>query len=81
MKKKIAIAIALALAGFVGATTVYIIGCEATLMERFPDIHPDDVKAASRKMLIMALKGEFEHIDTEDEELMDTIFLSIVNNG
>jgi hypothetical protein len=56
-------------------------GSEGAIRERYPDIHPDDVKAAHRKMFRAALKGEFANVDTDDDAVMEKIFLSYVNNG
>lgn len=77
---KIKIAIAATVTAYAAWQVIKFYGSEGALMERFPDIHPDDVKAAHRKMFRAALKGDFANVDMDDEELMDHIFLSYVNN-
>lgn len=76
-KTKIALLItALITAGY----AISFIGSEGALMERFPDIDPDDVKAAHRKMYRAALKGQYNDLDMDDDAVMDSVFLAVVNN-
>lgn len=65
---------------FVGWQYFIILSSEVALFERFPDIAQSDVIAASRKMYFDALRGKFANVDTNDDAVMDSIFLSYVNN-
>lgn len=77
-KTKIAAISTAAVALFAGWQYFTILSSEVALFERFPDIDPKVVVKASRKMYFDALRGKFANIDTNDEELMDHVFLNYV---
>lgn len=64
----------------VAAYVFSIYGSEVALMERFPDIDPQVVIKAHRKMIRATFAGAYENVDTSTDEAMDAIFLSIVND-
>lgn len=77
-KTKIAAISTAAVALFVGWQYFIILSSEVALFERFPDIDKNDVIKASRKMYFDALRGKFADIDTNDDALMDHVFLNYV---
>jgi len=79
-KTKIAAIATIAGGMFVAWQYFIILSSEVALFERFPDIDTKDIIKASRKMYFAALRGKFADVDTNDEKLMDHIFLSYVNN-
>lgn len=79
-KTKIASIVAATAAAFVAWQYFLILSSEVALFERHPDIDTKDIIAASRKMYFDALRGHFASIDTDDDALMDHIFLAYVNN-
>ena len=77
---KIGIAIAAIVTATAAFYTVAFYGSEGALIEKYPDIDPVDIKAAHRKMYRAALKGEFQNVNMDDDDVMHHIFMSYVNN-
>lgn len=77
MNTKIKIAAAItAISGIaVFAGLVSFAGSTIALQERFPHLDYDVVLAAHKVMIWKTLKGEFENYDTNDEAVLDQLFL------
>lgn len=76
MNHKIKIALALVTAIAASGTIISVLGSEAALMDRFPDIDPKIVVKAHRKMFFAALRGEVA--DDPSDEGLDALFLEHV---
>lgn len=60
------------------AYLVSFIGSTIAINERHPHLDYETVRAAHWSMVKRALKGEIEDVDTEDDEVMDRLFLEEV---
>ena len=76
MTKKILIITAAALGLSGVAYYISILGSEAALMDRFPNHDPKILVKASRQMLLEAWSGKYNDIDTEDDKVLDNIYIA-----
>jgi hypothetical protein len=57
---------------------ISMLGSEVALMERFPDIEPQLVIKAHREIMRNTFKGKYNHLNTEDDAVLDEILLDLV---
>lgn len=73
--KKIALTITAVTGLFVGWQYVSFVGSTEALKERFPDIDPDVVYEVHKIMWKKAITGQLADVDTNDDAVMDKLFL------
>ena len=78
MFKKIALITAALTVLGAGAAYFTLLTSEVALIEMFPDEDPKVVIRASRIMLRRTLKSEYTHLDTDNDDVLKSIFEDII---
>jgi predicted HAD superfamily hydrolase len=79
MFKKIALVASIATVIAAGWSYFSVISSEIGLMDLHPEIDQHDIIKAHRIMLVRTLTGQYNHLDTNDDEVLDRIFMEVVS--